>query len=117
MGELPDSLPVFLFPDIPWTLETLRIVLPVSASLAVVGLLESLMTAQIVEAMTDTPTNRRRESAGQGAANIVAGLFGGIAGCAMIGPSVIHGRSGGRWRLSSLVAGAVLVVRDRKSVG
>ena len=110
MGELPDSLPVFLFPDIPWTLETLQIVLPVSATLAVVGLLESLMTAQIVEDMTDTPTNRRRESAGQGAANIVAGLFGGMAGCAMIGQSVINVSSGGRGRLSCLVAGAVLLV-------
>src|SRR3546814_8576528 len=101
MGELPDSLPVFLFPDIPWTLETLRIVLPVSATLAVVGLLESLMTAQIVEDMTDTPTNRRRESAGQGAANIVAGLFGGMAGCAMIGQSVINVRDRKSTRLNS----------------
>ena len=110
MGELPDALPVFLFPDIPWTMETLRIVLPVSATLAVVGLLESLMTAQIVEDMTDTPTNRRRESAGQGAANIVSGLFGGMAGCAMIGQSVINVSSGGRGRLSCLVAGVVLLV-------
>lgn len=110
MGELPDSLPVFLFPDIPWTLETLRILLPVSATLAVVGLLESLMTAQLVEDMTDTPTDRRRESAGQGAANIVAGLFGGMAGCAMIGQSVINVTAGGRGRLSCLVAGVVLLL-------
>ncbi len=74
MGHLPDSLPAFLLPDIPWTLDTLRILLPVSTTLAVVGLLESLMTAQIVEDMTDTPTNRRRECAGQGAANVVAGV-------------------------------------------
>ncbi|MGY1457075.1 SulP family inorganic anion transporter [Luteimonas sp. A534] len=110
MGELPDSLPVFLLPDIPWTLETLRILLPVSATLAVVGLLESLMTAQIVEDMTDTPTDRRRECAGQGAANIVTGFFGGMAGCAMIGQSVINVSSGGRGRLSCCVAGVVLLL-------
>lgn len=110
MGALPDSLPVFLFPDVPWTLDTLKILLPVSATLAVVGLLESLMTAQIVEDMTDTPTNRRRECAGQGAANIVTGFFGGMAGCAMIGQSVINVSSGGRGRLSCLVAGVVLLL-------
>lgn len=110
MGALPDSLPVFLLPDIPLTLETLQILLPVSATLAVVGLLESLMTAQIVEDVVDTPTDRRRESAGQGAANIVAGLFGGMAGCAMIGQSVINVSSGGRGRLSCFVAGVVLLL-------
>lgn len=110
MGQLPDSLPAFLLPDVPWTLDTLRILLPVSATLAVVGLLESLMTAQIVEDMTDTPTDRRRECAGQGAANIVAGLFGGMAGCAMIGQSVINVSSGGRGRLSCLIAGVLLLV-------
>src|SRR5690606_18826943 len=110
MGELPDALPVFLFPDVPPTMDTLRIILPVSATLAVVGLLESLMTAQIVEDMTDTPTNRRRECAGQGAGNIVAGLFGGMAGCAMIGQSVINVSAGGRGRLSCFVAGVVLLL-------
>lgn len=110
MGDMPDSLPVFLFPDVPLTLDTLRILLPVSATLAVVGLLESLMTAQIVEDMTDTPTDRRRESAGQGVANVVTGFFGGMAGCAMIGQSVINVTSGGRGRLSCLVAGVVLLV-------
>jgi SulP family sulfate permease len=110
MGDLPDSLPVFLFPDVPFTWETLKILLPVSATLAVVGLLESLMTAQIVEDMTDTPTNRRRECAGQGAANIVTGFFGGMAGCAMIGQSVINVTSGGRGRLSCLTAGVVLLL-------
>lgn len=110
MGELPDSLPAFFLPDVPWTLDTLRILLPVSATLAVVGLLESLMTAQIVEDMTDTPTERRRECAGQGAANIVAGMFGGMAGCAMIGQSVINVSTGGRGRLSCLVAGVVLLL-------
>jgi SulP family sulfate permease len=110
MGDLPDSLPVFFLPDVPWTLDTLKILLPVSATLAVVGLLESLMTAQIVEDMTDTPTERRRECAGQGAANIVAGMFGGMAGCAMIGQSVINVSSGGRGRLSCMVAGVVLLL-------
>src|SRR5688572_4357684 len=110
MGQMPDSLPVFFVPDILWNLDTLRILLPVSATLAVVGLLESLMTAQIVEDMTDTPTNRRRESAGQGLANVVTGFFGGMAGCAMIGQSVINVSSGGRGRLSCLVAGVVLLV-------
>lgn len=110
MGDLPDSLPVFFLPDVPWTLDTLKILLPVSTTLAVVGLLESLMTAQIVEDMTDTPTERRRECAGQGAANIVAGMFGGMAGCAMIGQSVINVSSGGRGRLSCLVAGVVLLL-------
>lgn len=110
MGELPSSLPTFFIPDIPWSWETLQILLPVSATLAVVGLLESLMTAQIVEDMTDTPTDRRRECAGQGAANIAAGFFGGMAGCAMIGQSVINVASGGRGRLSCLVSGVVLLV-------
>ena len=110
MGQLPDELPSFFLPDVPMTWATLQILLPVSATLAVVGLLESLMTAQIVEDMTDTPTNRRRECAGQGAGNIVAGLFGGMAGCAMIGQSVINVGAGGRGRLSCLVAGVVLLV-------
>ncbi|KRG68475.1 SulP family inorganic anion transporter [Pseudoxanthomonas dokdonensis] len=110
MGQLPSELPHFLLPDIPMTWETLRILLPVSATLAVVGLLESLMTAQIVEDATDTPTDRRRECAGQGSANIVAGLFGGMAGCAMIGQSVINVTAGGRGRLSCLVAGVVLLL-------
>ena len=110
MGELPDSLPVFLFPDIPLTLETLRIILPVAATLAVVGLLESLLTAQIVDDLTDTPSNKNRECAGQGVANIASGLLGGMAGCAMIGQSVINVKSGGRGRLSAFVAGTVLLL-------
>ena len=110
MGALPDSLPVFLFPDVPLTWDTLRLLLPVSATLAVVGLLESMMTAQIVEDMTDTPSQRNRECAGQGLANITAGLFGGMGGCAMIGQSVINVSSGGRGRLSCLVAGVLLLL-------
>jgi sulfate permease, SulP family len=109
-GELPDSLPVFLFPDVPLTLETLWIILPVSATMTVVGLLESLLTAQIVDDLTDTPSNKNRECAGQGVANIASGFLGGMAGCAMIGQSVINVKSGGRGRLSALVAGSVLLM-------
>ena len=109
MGELPSDLPVFLLPDVPLTFETLRIILPVSATLAVVGLLESLMTAQIVDELTDTPSDKNRESVGQGVANIVSGFFGGMAGCAMIGQSVINVKSGGRGRLSTLWAGLFLL--------
>ena len=110
MGELPDSLPVFLLPDVPFTLDTLWIVLPVSATLAVVGLLESLLTAQTVDDLTDTPSNKNRECIGQGIANITTGFIGGMAGCAMIGQSVINVKSGGRGRLSTLVAGVVLLM-------
>jgi SulP family sulfate permease len=109
MGELPSDLPAFLLPEVPPTLETLWIILPYSATLAVVGLLESLMTASIVDELTDTGSDKNRECAGQGIANIVAGFFGGMAGCAMIGQSVINVKSGGRGRLSTLVAGAFLL--------
>ena len=110
MGELPDTLPVFLWPDVPLTLETLVIIFPYSAALAVVGLLESMMTATIVDEMTDTPSDKNRECKGQGLANIASGLMGGMAGCAMIGQSVINVKSGGRSRLSCLVAGVVLLM-------
>ncbi|WP_137127042.1 SulP family inorganic anion transporter [Roseomonas sp. HF4] len=109
MGELPADLPAFLLPEVPLTLETLGIILPVSATLAVVGLLESLMTAQIVDELTDTPSDKTRECLGQGAANIVTGFLGGMAGCAMIGQSVINVKSGGRGRLSTLWAGLFLL--------
>lgn len=110
MGQLPDSLPVFLIPDVPWTWETLQIVFPVSLTLAVVGLLESMMTAQIVDDLTDTPSNKNRECIGQGVANITSGFIGGMAGCAMIGQSVINIKSGGRGRLSALAAGVFLLI-------
>ena len=110
MGELPDTLPIFLLPDIPLTLDTLWIIAPYSLGLAVVGLLESLMTATIVDDLTDTSSDRNRECKGQGVANVVAGLFGGMAGCAMIGQSIINVKSGGRGRLSTFTAGAVLIV-------
>lgn len=109
MGELPDALPMFLLPNIPFTLETLLIILPYSITLAAVGLLESLLTAVIVDDMTDTPSQKNRECAGQGVANIVAGFFGGMAGCAMIGQSVINVKSGGRGRLSTFFAGSFLL--------
>jgi len=109
MGTLPDTLPVFLLPDIPLNLETFMIILPVAATLSVVGLLESMMTASIVDDLTDTTSDRNRECIGQGIANIGSGLFGGMAGCAMIGQSVINVKSGGRGRLSSLAAGVFLL--------
>lgn len=109
MGELPNTLPVFLLPDIPLTWETLKIIFPFSVTLCAVGLLESLMTAVIVDEMTDTKSSKNRECIGQGLGNIVAGFFGGMAGCAMIGQSVINVRSGGRTRLSTLFAGSFLL--------
>ncbi len=110
MGELPDTLPIFLWPDVPLNLETLLIILPYSAGLAVVGLLESMMTATIVDELTDTTSDGNKECKGQGIANIGAGLFGGMAGCAMIGQSIINVKSGGRGRLSTFVAGLVLII-------
>lgn len=110
MGQLPDSLPIFLLPDVPLTLETLQIILPYAATLAVVGLLESMMTASIVDELTDTASNKNRECVGQGVANIATGFIGGMAGCAMIGQSVINVKSGGRGRLSTLVAGLGLLI-------
>ncbi|MCY8518899.1 SulP family inorganic anion transporter [Bacillus atrophaeus] len=109
MGELTSSLPGFLIPDVPWTFETLQIIFPYSIALALVGLLESLLTAQIIDEMTDTDSDKNKESRGQGIANIVTGFFGGMAGCAMIGQSVINTKAGGRGRLSSFVAGAFLM--------
>jgi len=110
MGDLPATLPIFLLPDIPLTLDTLLIVLPYSAAIAVVGLLESLMTASIVDELTDTPSNKNRECVGQGIANCATGFIGGMAGCAMIGQSVINVKSGGRGRLSTFCAGIFLLI-------
>ncbi len=110
MGELPEGLPFFALPDVPLTWDTLRIIAPYAATMAAVGLLESLLTAQIVDDMTHTGSDKRRESAGQGIANVVTGFFGGMGGCAMIGQSVINVTSGGRGGLSSLTAGVTLLV-------
>jgi sulfate permease, SulP family len=110
MGALPTSLPTFLLPNVPFNLDTLLVILPYSISLAIVGLLESMMTATIVDDITDTPSDKNRECKGQGIANIIAGFFGGMAGCAMIGQSMVNMKSGGRTRLSSLIAGSILLL-------
>jgi SulP family sulfate permease len=109
-GELPSSFPVFALPGVPLTLETLLVVLPYSATMSVVGLLESMMTATVVDEMTHTSSDKNRECVGQGIANVCTGFLGGMAGCAMIGQSMINVRSGGRKRLSTLVAGVGLLV-------
>jgi len=109
MGELPSTLPVFMLPDVPLNLETFMIILPYSAAVAVVGLLESLMTASIVDDLTDTRSDKNRECVGQGVANVATGFIGGMAGCAMIGQSVINVKSGGRGRLSCFCAGVFLL--------
>ncbi|MDO8973881.1 SulP family inorganic anion transporter [Reyranella sp.] len=109
MGELPSTLPVFLLPDVPLTLETFLIVLPYSVPVAAVGLLESLMTAQIVDELTDTTSDKNRECVGQGVANMATGFIGGMAGCAMIGQSVINVKAGGRGRLSTFCSGIFLL--------
>ena len=110
MGELPDTLPFFALPDVPFTLETLGIILPFSLTLAFVGLLESLLTAQLLDDMTDSDSDKNLESRGQGIANVATGFLGGMAGCAMIGQSMINHRSGGRTRLSTLASGVFLLI-------
>lgn len=110
MGQLPDTLPFFLIPDIPPNFETLQIIFPYAISIAAVGLLESLMTATIIDEMTDTESDKNRECKGQGTANILTGFLGGMAGCAMIGQSVINVKSGGRGRLSTFLAGLFLII-------
>ena len=110
-GELPDELPFFIIPDVPFTLETIEIIFPAALAMAVVGLLESLMTAQLVDNITDTPSNKTRESVGQGGANILAGFFGGMGGCAMIGQTMINVKaSGARTRISTFLAGVFLLI-------
>ena len=110
MGELPTAFPVFALPDVPFTLETLQIILPYSLAVAAVGLLESLMTANLVDELTDTPSSRTQECVGQGIANFCTGFIGGMAGCAMIGQSMINVKSGGRGRLSCAFAGVMLLI-------
>ena len=110
LGELPDTLPIFLIPDIPLTFETLQIIFPYAIAVAAVGLLESLMTAQIVDELTDTESDKNRECVGQGISNTATGFLGGMAGCAMIGQSIINVKSGGRGRLSTLTAGMGLLL-------
>lgn len=110
LGAIEKSLPSFLIPDVPFTLETLKIIFPYSLSMAIVGLVESLLTARIVDNATDTYSSKNRESRGQGIANLVTGFFGGMGGCAMIGQSVINVRSGATTRLSTFTAGFVLML-------
>jgi SulP family sulfate permease len=109
-GELPDSLPSLGLPDVPFTLDTLRVVAPYALAIALVGLMESLMTAKLVDELTDTHSSKTRESIGQGIANLVTGAFGGMGGCAMIGQTMINVRSGARTRLSTFLAGVFLLV-------
>jgi len=110
MGELPSALPSFGWPDVPFSMETLRIVLPYSITLTFVGVLESLLTAQLLDDLTDTDSDKNVESRGQGIANIFTGFVGGMAGCAMIGQSMINHRTGGRTRLSTLASGVFLLI-------
>ncbi len=110
MGELPDALPFVALPDLPFALSTLGIIFPVALTLALVGLLESLLTAQLLDDLTDTNSDKNTEARGQGVANVATGFLGGMAGCAMIGQSMINFRSGGRTRLSTLASGVFLLV-------
>ncbi len=110
MGKLPEALPMFHWPQVPLTWETLRIIAPFSLAMAAVGLLESLLTAQIVDDMTETRSDKQRETLGQGIANFFTGMIGGMGGCAMIGQSVINVKSGGRRRLSTFAAGILLLI-------
>ena len=109
MGQMPSTLPMFHIPAVPLTWETLVIIGPIAATLAFVGLLESLLTANLLDDITDTPSDKDRETRGQGIANIASSLFGGMAGCAMIGQSIINVTSGARGRLSTLWAGLFLL--------
>ncbi|MBU0903691.1 MAG: SulP family inorganic anion transporter [Firmicutes bacterium] len=109
LGTITQSLPSFFIPNVPFSFETLMIIFPYSIALAIVGLLETLLTATIVDDMTGTESNKNKESRGQGIANFINGCFGGMAGCAMIGQSVINVKSGGRGRLSTLTAGLFLM--------
>lgn len=110
MGALPNTLPIFLIPQIPFNFETLQIIFPYSIALAIVGLLESFMTTTIIDEFTDTKGDKTKEARGQGIANIASGFLGGMAGCAMIGQSIINIKSGGRGRLSTFVAGFFLLI-------
>src|SRR5699024_9844569 len=109
LGTMPNTLPSFFLPNIPLTLESLKIILPYSLALSIVGLLEAFLIAQALDDMTDTDNNKNKEARGQGIANFINGFFGGMAGCALIGQSVINAKSGGRGRLSTFTAGVFLM--------
>lgn len=110
MGNITAALPPFHIPAVPFNLETLQIILPYSISLALVGLVETLLTSKVIDEMTDTEGDRNRECRGLGIANIVSGFFSGTCGCAMIGQAIVNVNSGGRGRLSNFVSGAFLMV-------
>ncbi|WP_258049608.1 SulP family inorganic anion transporter [Clostridium weizhouense] len=110
MGKVTSELPKFLIPNIPLNMETIKIILPYSISLSLVGIVESLLTAQLVDDLTDTPSDKNRECIGQGLANMVSGFFGGIAGCGMIGQTIINQTYGGRGRLSTLISGTAMLI-------
>lgn len=110
LGEIKRSLPQFFIPDVPFNLETLKIIFPYALSMAIVGLVESLLTARIVDQATDTYSSKNQESRGQGIANVITGFFGAMGGCAMIGQSVINVRSGATTRLSTFTAGVFLII-------
>lgn len=110
-GELPDSLPALFFPDVPFDLHTLQIIAPYALAMALVGLLESLLTAKLVDDITDTHSDKTREAWGQGASNVITGFFGGMGGCAMIGQTMINVKaSGARTRISTFLAGVFLLI-------
>ncbi|RIN09578.1 SulP family inorganic anion transporter [Staphylococcus shinii] len=110
LGEIKRSLPQFFIPDVPFNIETLKIIFPYALSMAIVGLVESLLTARIVDQATDTYSSKNQESRGQGIANVITGFFGAMGGCAMIGQSVINVRSGATTRLSTFTAGVFLII-------
>ena len=110
-GDLPNSLPSWFMPDVPWNLETLKIIAPYALAMALVGILESLLTAKLVDDITDTHSDKTREAWGQGTANIITGFFGGMGGCAMIGQTMINVKvSGARTRISTFLAGVFLLI-------
>lgn len=110
MGNISGNLPQFSIPNVSFNLETLRIILPYSISLSIVGLIESLLTAQVIDDMTETTSNKNRECFGQGVGNILLGFLGGMASCATIGQSIVNIKSGGRGRLSTLMTGLYLMI-------
>jgi SulP family sulfate permease len=109
-GKLPSFLPVPGLPDVPFTLHTLTVIAPYAFAMALVGIMESMMTAKLVDDLTETPSNKTREAVGQGIANIVTGVFGGMGGCGMIGQTMINVKSGARTRLSTFLAGFFLLI-------
>ena len=109
MGRLTRELPKFMIPNVPFNLETLSIIFPYAISLSIVGIVESLLTAQLIDEITETSSHKNKETVAQGLANVVSGFFGGIAGCGMIGQSMVNLNYGGRGRLASAIAGSLML--------